>query len=282
MAIKGIDTISSEFEAVVDAFPSIEAYGKGAVEIINDNSSYPFLLFNTDQTTAATSSITNVGLPKRRAFNCRILLFDEWSETEKATVDLTEKYQQLEEVVAQFLGKIYKRSLSNVSNITIPQNYDLDFAQNVHNDALVSVGCDITVHILSSNCDEGTFTDLLSPSLTSITAIGSSLSLVWVDNSNNESGFRVFRSENYSGPYIQIGSDLAAGTTEYTDTTALTDTLYYYKIAAFTDTITAYSNVLGGYVSSGNSSFVYNVLIDGVDSGEDVTIDGSNITINLI
>ena len=58
------------------------------------------------------------------------------------------------------------------------------------------------------------------------------VSLTWVDNSNNESGFSVERQDTPTSPFVDI-FDTSAGVTQYTDNTVDGDTLYVYEIVAF-------------------------------------------------
>ena len=80
-----------------------------------------------------------------------------------------------------------------------------------------------------------------------------SIRITWIDNSNNETGFKIERKTS-SGSYSQITS-VSANTTSYTDTGLSSDTRYYYRVRA--------------YNSAGNSAY----------SGEDYTItNGSGST----
>ena len=70
-----------------------------------------------------------------------------------------------------------------------------------------------------------------APSGLAATPVGATaISLTWIDNSNNESGFKIERStDNVS--FVQIGLASANATT-YTDSTLVPSTLYYYRIRA--------------------------------------------------
>lgn len=281
--IKGLDIISSEFEAVVEIFPSIESYVFGAPELIDDNQIYPCLLFNSQRTTSVTNKVLNTGMPKTREYSCRAVLYLEYSEEEKKTITLSEKYEEAETILAQYIAKLYKRGRNNLSSISINGLYNSDYAEKQNHDSTVSVGFDIQVFLIVGNCDEGIFTDVNAPTSLTATTSGNDLNLSWTDNSSNEDGFYIYRSSSYSGSYSLIGTN-AAGDTTFTDSAPTKDVTWFYKVRAFEGTVlSAWSNVVTGYVSSGGaSSYEYNVLIDGVDSGQDVTIDGTNVTINLI
>ena len=59
----------------------------------------------------------------------------------------------------------------------------------------------------------------------------SSISLTWQDNSNNEAGFKIWRSLNGSN-FIWV-TDVVLNTDSYTDTGLSSGTTYYYKVTAF-------------------------------------------------
>lgn len=67
--------------------------------------------------------------------------------------------------------------------------------------------------------------------LSATPASTSQINLAWTDASSDETAFRVYRSTDGSS-YSQIGSDLAAGTQAYNDTTITAGQKYYYKVAA--------------------------------------------------
>jgi titin len=74
------------------------------------------------------------------------------------------------------------------------------------------------------------------------TAISSSkIKLTWEDNSDNESGFKIERRKS-SGTFSQIET-VGEDTTTYTDTGLSSNTRYYYRVRAYTDTgNSSYSN----------------------------------------
>jgi hypothetical protein len=70
------------------------------------------------------------------------------------------------------------------------------------------------------------------PSSLSAAAISSSrIDLNWVDNSNNETGFEIWRSTNATTGFATVGTS-APNTTTYSDTKVAANTTYYYKIRA--------------------------------------------------
>jgi hypothetical protein len=70
----------------------------------------------------------------------------------------------------------------------------------------------------------------------------SQVNLSWTDNANNETGFSVERATSAAGPFAQVGTAAANGTT-FSDTTVSAATTYYYRVRAFNDAgNSAYSN----------------------------------------
>ncbi|MEL7025331.1 MAG: fibronectin type III domain-containing protein [Pseudomonadota bacterium] len=68
--------------------------------------------------------------------------------------------------------------------------------------------------------------------LTVGSATASSLTLNWTDTSDNETGFRVFRSESENGSYVEIATTLAAEA-NYVDRALRPSTEYWYRVSAF-------------------------------------------------
>ncbi len=84
----------------------------------------------------------------------------------------------------------------------------------------------------SSYSNTVTVSPPLAPSnLTAVLDVGPTITLGWLDNSNNEAGFIVERSDNGVG-FLQIGIT-AAGVTTYVDSTAAQNNSYEYRVAAF-------------------------------------------------
>lgn len=57
------------------------------------------------------------------------------------------------------------------------------------------------------------------------------ISLTWIDNSNNENGFQIYRSSSNQGTFVPIGL-VDANVTAFNDLTVAPNTKYYYKIKA--------------------------------------------------
>ncbi|HEY2725870.1 MAG TPA: PA14 domain-containing protein, partial [Parafilimonas sp.] len=68
------------------------------------------------------------------------------------------------------------------------------------------------------------------------------IKLTWTDNSNNETGFEIYRSTNAAGPF-QIVATVNANATSYTDSSLSASTTYYYQLNAV--------NAYGSSLSSG-------------------------------
>jgi hypothetical protein len=83
---------------------------------------------------------------------------------------------------------------------------------------------------------------LAPSSLVAAAASESSVNLTWVDNSNNESEFRIERSTD-NITFAQITAT-APNATSYTDTGLTTDQIYYYRVRAYNLAAnSSYSNV---------------------------------------
>ena len=68
-------------------------------------------------------------------------------------------------------------------------------------------------------------------SLNAVAASAKKINLTWQDNSNNETGFQLFRSTNAAGPFVTIAT-VKPNRTSYGDSSLNPATTYYYKIQA--------------------------------------------------
>jgi hypothetical protein len=85
----------------------------------------------------------------------------------------------------------------------------------------------------------------------------------WTDNSINETGFRVERKEGANGSWTSITSE-SANTTRYVDTTVLSDTTYFYRVAA-----TGEGTIISAYLESPE---IQSVAEDGGGGGQAFSI----------
>ncbi|MDB6110566.1 MAG: N-acetylmuramoyl-L-alanine amidase [Pedosphaera sp.] len=85
------------------------------------------------------------------------------------------------------------------------------------------------------------------------------IKLTWVDNSTNESGFKIDRSASASGPWTQIAS-LGANIIAYTNSGLAASTVYYYRVYAYNTTNgnSGYSNIRSA--TTGNSAPVLGAI----------------------
>ena len=112
----------------------------------------------------------------------------------------------------------------------------------------IFVGLAVTSHTTAA-LNQSVFSNVFlttqpaSPSGLTATATSSSqVNLLWVDNSTNESGFKIERKTGASGTYAQIAT-AAAGVTSYSDTGLTANTSYYYRVrSSNTAGDSAYSN----------------------------------------
>ncbi len=79
-------------------------------------------------------------------------------------------------------------------------------------------------------------------SLAIAAASGTQLDLSWIDNSSNETGFRIERKTGAGGTFAIVGS-VGANTVTYHDASLVANTLYYYRVTATNSgLVSAYSN----------------------------------------
>jgi chitodextrinase len=68
--------------------------------------------------------------------------------------------------------------------------------------------------------------------LTVIAVTSDSITLSWVDNSADESGFQIERAPSTNGPWVTVGTG-GANVDSYTDIGLSPATAYYYRVSAF-------------------------------------------------
>ncbi|HEV7783540.1 MAG TPA: polysaccharide lyase family 7 protein [Chitinophagaceae bacterium] len=73
-----------------------------------------------------------------------------------------------------------------------------------------------------------------APSGLSATATGTtSINLTWVDNSTDETGFKLERKTGSGGTYAEIAGSIAANTTTFNNTGLTASTTYFYRIRSY-------------------------------------------------
>jgi hypothetical protein len=86
-----------------------------------------------------------------------------------------------------------------------------------------------------------------APTALMATAVpGRQINLLWTDNSNNETGFKIERKATSAGTYVQIATP-TANVTSYSDTGLQVGTTYYYRVRAYGNSSgnSAYTNEAG-------------------------------------
>lgn len=138
---------------------------------------------------------------------------------------------------------------------------------------LVAINMTVAVAV-NDACIEALCNDIEAPTdlVATISAdvSGEDAVLIWNDASDNETGFRIYRSASYTGPY-SILAETAADVETYTDEAPAVDTVWYYRVRAFNASASSeYSNVAAAMTSSGitltvNGESAYGAVYDDLD-----------------
>jgi len=97
------------------------------------------------------------------------------------------------------------------------------------------------------------------------------IDLTWDDNSYNETGFKIERKTGIGGSYAEIDT-VGANVTAYSDTTAVAENEYYYKVVAYNGAgDSSYTNE--SYASTVASQFLY---WNPADKHANVFVTGTN------
>lgn len=119
---------------------------------------------------------------------------------------------------------------------------------------MLFMGIDVDIVIdYQGNCIND-FCGIKAPSNLVATPDSNSIDLTWADNSDNETGFKVYRATNYTGPFSVIATK-SAGSTSHSDTTATADIIYFYKVSAFNTDGESFSGIVASVIASGSGAF---------------------------
>lgn len=100
----------------------------------------------------------------------------------------------------------------------------------------------------------------MAPTLLTATVVPPDIDLAWTDNSDNETGFTIWRSDDGTN-FTQIDT-VPANTEIYTDTTAIAGQDYWYRVQAYNDDNTSdYSNTVSTKIEFAeiNYGLLYNM-----------------------
>jgi hypothetical protein len=135
------------------------------------------------------------------------------------------------------LAEIFATRASSPSNITIFVDADLEIATTYH--YRVYAGNKGGNSIASNIVNATSLASPISPSdLVGVTISDSQIDLTWVDNSINEDGFEIQRSDDGGSTYISVGI-VGVGVVEFTDSGLLPNTEFTYRVLAYNTAATS-------------------------------------------
>jgi lysophospholipase L1-like esterase len=142
-----------------------------------------------------------------------------------------------------------------VTNATQTVNYTINIPSTIgSNTAYVGFtgatgGLTATQSILTWTFAPLPTTAPAAPTALTATAVsGTQINLAWTDNSTNESGFDIFRTNSSTGTFAQV-SVVGPNVTTYSDTGLTPNTTYYYEVCATNNVgSSAYTNIASALV----------------------------------
>lgn len=148
-------------------------------------------------------------------------------------------------------ARILRESLTDLTTRAVfSQAYAVDLSAFLNAGATAFVGFTGSTGGLTATADilSWSFSSTLAATpaaptaLTAAAASGTQIDLSWADNAGDETGFRIERKTGAGGAYAVVGS-VGANSTGYHDANLLTNTLYFYRVAAtHSSLLSAYSN----------------------------------------
>lgn len=253
----------SRFKEVIDecllvaqAFTDIssDTYQElGAVNFEDNDKLYPFFLIDKRSIDGTVDSFTRVSLPKSTTYTQRFYFFNTYTESEKNTITLQEKENELKEIADQYFAELRVRNESGENGFFLVGTPSFNVIDETHNEKLIQVSYTLEIKALPDNCALGTFVyDGLdkATNLTATTISSTQIDLSWTDNATTETNYEVYRSTDCIN--FSLINTIAANSTSYSDTTVISNTSYMYKIRAI-NTLTngEFSNIAIACTSGG-------------------------------
>ncbi|HVI48684.1 MAG TPA: fibronectin type III domain-containing protein, partial [Chitinophaga sp.] len=176
----------------------IPSTGTYTFETVSDDGSK--LYFNKTYTNTATSTVSNDGVHASQSKTGTVL-------ANAGVYPITITYFQNTTTAGSTMQVYWTNTLGGISRQLIPADAFVDPNAVTGNPPTAPSG------------------------LTASTVNFSKIKLNWTDNSNNETGFEIYRSATSNGTYSVV-TTTAANIATYTDTLLQASTTYYYKIRA--------------------------------------------------
>lgn len=228
---------------LVDGFSAIAAEG---MRPGNDHGIYPYAVTRTAEiegsTTTKTIKITGLSTSKKYNF----VFFNSHQDGLKGTTNFTINGQTVSLDAAYNINKTVQ-----INGITPDANGQVSVL------VAKATGADYAYisSLIIQTYDQSI--SLINPAGLTVTENKrTSISLRWADQSNNETGFEVWRADSSNGSYHLI-STLAANTTVFTDLNLTQNKTYYYAVraingggkSAFSNVAIAYTLAYATYVN---------------------------------
>jgi len=263
-----IEAVVDEFLVVATASTDISSDTYNELSAINwedNDKDYPLFLFDKRSVEIAIDKFSRNNLPSRSTYTQTVYFLDTYTETEKASVTLQSKQDDLITIAEQYFAELRRRNKSGENGFYVGDINAVKPIDETHNDRLVQISYTVELQVMATNCTLGTFNyaGVEQPTGLSCTSnTSTSITIGWTDNATAESNYEVWRSSD--GNTFSLLATIAADSTSHVDSGLTNETPYAYKVRAVD--------------STNNGKFSSQVLCCTDSTCSDATVENSDVS----
>ncbi len=155
--------IVDECLAVATAYTAINSQTYNEVNAVNyedNDKDFPMFLFDKRNIGVNVDRFTRTNLPSQTTYSCQVLFFNTYTETEKLTIDLQTKQDDLIIIADRFFAELRTRTQSTNKGFHLGE-ISFNAIDETHNEQLIQLSYTVQFIANIENCDLGTFDDYL-------------------------------------------------------------------------------------------------------------------------